>query len=60
MNKILFWLFAIIYNVITFPVMVLGFLYQVIIFEFVTGRDKSRKFIVLLSKFYQKLYGRKD
>ena len=60
MKKILFWLFAVIYTILTYPFMILGFVYQLVIFEFVMGRDKSRKFIVSLNRFYNKIYDRES
>lgn len=60
MKKILFWLFAAVYTIFSYPFMILGFVYQLVIFEFNIGRRNERKFTVWLNKFYQKLYGRKD
>lgn len=59
MKKILFWLFAAFYTVFTCSFMILGFIYQMISFEFDIGRRNQRKFTAWLNKIYHQLYDRK-
>jgi hypothetical protein len=55
MKKVIFWFLTVLYTILSFPFVVVGFVYDSVYEEFKNGRRYHRKFIWWMNKLYKSI-----